>query len=83
MRGAEEKVQIEIYVDGTMYGERRWPAVPRVGDHLLVRGMVEGDRDALSAVKVIRILWGGNFHSRAYQEWPIVRLDTEVLEHNV
>jgi hypothetical protein len=32
----ETKVQIEIYLDGGLFGTRNWPVVPAVGDHLFI-----------------------------------------------
>ncbi len=45
-------VLIYIYVGGFKHGMRRWPAVPRVGDQIMVK--VEGD---FKLYRVRELIW--------------------------
>jgi hypothetical protein len=47
------EIDITIYVNNKWHAQRRWSAVPRVGDEIVV---ADGDRNIIVDIK--RVLWG-------------------------
>jgi hypothetical protein len=70
---AEGRIELAIYIDNKQYAMRVWPAVPRVGDEVMVRRMAD-EQPPFPAPKVVQdehaiaivdaVCWGTSDASR-------------------
>lgn len=62
-------IDIDIYLDGYLYGTRYWPAVPRVGDLIALR-LNGGELEA----EVSSVVWSETQGASLAIQRPMVRL---------
>jgi hypothetical protein len=69
------KIEISIYIDGQgYYCMRMWPAVPRVGEEIMIRRVEQKEGADEHAIAIVdSVCWGTSSDSRE-QPWSELRV---------